>query len=388
MTLLAAGCYAPRTKFIAHAGGQKRADSRRPGGRRRTPAGAPIRAGARPGWTASLMPVFGPLLAASLVAAPAPASAGRPLAEVLRVEPGASCLDAKTLAETIESWLGRSTVDAAVKWIEVRGDPARADTVEFAVEIRGERVERSFDPGPSKCEELHAVVGLAIAIAVDTSVLEGLGYEVVDPGEVASPQAQEPERPPLARRTRKPEAPPPARRTPRVALTIALRGGPWFGVLPGIAGGAAGQLELGWRKWIDLRLTMFGGYGGRRALDTDTSVALGLVGGRVDVCAALVRTRVRPRLCFGPAGGALQIGAKAPGVRDAIGPWAAVILAPELRIWAGRRFALDVSADLVVPVVRTVLAERDPSKVGMIGDSIAVPPVGVMLGLGAAFTIR
>ncbi len=97
---------------------------------------------------------------------------------------------------------------------------------------------------------------------------------------------------------------------------------------------------------------------------------------------------MRPRLCFGPSAGALQIGAKAPGVRDAIGPWAALSVAPELRIWAGRRFALDVSAALVVPVVRVVLAERDPSKVGMIGNSIAVPPVGIMLGLGAAFTVR
>lgn len=348
------------------------------------------------GPVACLTPVLAPLLAASIQtalihAAPAPAAPrARPLVEVLKVEPGASCLEARSLAETITSWLGRDTVDASVAFIEVRGDPARADVAEFVLEIRGERVERAFDPGPSTCSELRSVVGLAIAIAVDTAVLEGLGYEVVEPGEAVSPQADDPERPPLARRARRAEAPQPPQpsRGSKVAVTLGLRGGAWLGVLPGIAGGGAGQLELGWRGWIDLRLAMFGGYGGRRALDDEARVALGLVGGRIDVCAALARTRVRPRLCFGPAAGALQIGAKAPGVRDAIGPWAALVLAPELRIWAGRRFALDVSAELVVPVVRTVLAERDPSKVGMIGDSIAVPPVGAVIGLGAAFSIR
>lgn len=336
--------------------------------------------------------MFARLLVASLLAAPPPTSAARPLADVLRVEPGASCLDAKTLAETIESWLGRPDVEPAVTKIEVRGDPARAEVVDISVEIRGERVERAFDPGPAKCAELHAVVGLAIAIAVDTSVLEGLGYDVMEPGEAPSPQAIDPERPPLTRRTSRPDPPPGPPTTPRsvtpVGLVLALRGGPWFGVLPGISGGGAGQIELGWRRWIDLRLAMFGGYGGPRVIDEETRVALGLVGGRVDVCAALPRTRVRPRLCFGPAAGALQIGAKAPGVRDAIGPWAALLVAPELRVWATRRLAFDLAAALVVPVVRVVLAERDPTKVGMIGDSIAVPPVGVMINLGAAFTVR
>lgn len=325
------------------------------------------------------------LLAASLSLAPAPT---RPLREALRVEPGATCLTPATLADTITSWLGRDSIDASVATIEVRGDPARADAVAIALEIRGDLVERSFDPAPPTCSELHAVVGLAIAIAVDAAVLEGLGYEVIEPGEAAVPQAQEPERPPLTRRSRRTEATPATPQRAAVEVVAGLRGGAWFGVMPGVAGGGAAQLELSWRRWIDLRMGVLAGYGGRRAIDADGAMTLGLVGGRLDVCVALTRPRVRPRLCFGPAAGALQIGAKAPEVRDAAVPWAAVTAAPELRIWAGRRFALDLLVDLVVPVVRPVVAARDPSKEGMIGNSIAVPPVGAVIGLGAAFTIR
>lgn len=329
------------------------------------------------------------LFAAGLSLAPAPAPAPpRPLREALRVEPGATCLTTGALADTITSWLGRDTIDASVSHIDVRGDPSRASAVAIALEIRGELVERKFDPAPPTCSELHAVVGLAIAIAVDAAVLEGLGYEVIEPGEGAVPQAQDPERPPLTRRSRRGETSEPPPRRASVSVVAALRGAAWFGVMPGIAGGGGAQLELGWRRWVDLRAGVWGGYGGRRVIDADAAVTLGLVGGRLDVCAALARPRVRPRLCFGAAAGALQIGAKAPGVRDAVGPWAAVMVAPELRIWATQRFALDLLVDLVVPVVRPVLAERDPSKEGMIGDSIAVPPVGAVVGLGAAFTIR
>lgn len=329
------------------------------------------------------------LLAAWLVApAPAgPAPPPRPLREVLRLDAGATCLDAPALAETIQSWLGRETIDPVVTRIEVRGDSTRADAVAITVELRGELVERSFDPAPAACGELHAVVGLAIAIAVDTSVLEGLGYEVVAPGEASAPQAYDPERPPLQRR-RRGEAPTPARSRRAVRLAVALRGGAWFGVLPGMTGGGAAHLELSWARRVDLRLGMWGGYAGGRVLDARSSVDLGLFGGRLDACLALQRRRVRPRLCFGPAVGALQVLGDGVGVRSAVGPWAALTLAPELRVWATQSFALDLFVDLVVPFVRPVLAERDPNKAGMIGNSLASPPVGAVLGLGAAFAIR
>ncbi|MDC0720036.1 hypothetical protein [Nannocystis bainbridge] len=249
-------------------------------------------------------------------------------------------------------------------------------------------MERTLDPPRPTCSDLHALVGLAIAIAVDAAVLEGLGYEVIEAGEGSVPQAQEPERPPLQRRARRGDASETPPRRASVSVVAAVRGGVWIGVLPGLAGGGGAQLELGWRRWVDLRAGLFGGYGGVRALDADTELRPSLVGGRIDVCAALARPRVRPRLCFGPAAGALQSGAKTPGVQAAVAPYVALMVAPELRVWATKRFALDLAFDLVVPVVRPVLAERDPSKQDMVGESLPVPPVGAMVSLGIAFTIR
>ncbi|MCY0985627.1 hypothetical protein OV203_00695 [Nannocystis sp. ILAH1] len=329
------------------------------------------------------------LTIAGLLLAPAPAPPSpRPLREALRVEPGATCLTADALADAATTWLGRDTVDPSVARIDVRGDPARPHSVAIALEIRGELVERTLDPPRPTCSDLHALVGLAIAIAVDAAVLEGLGYEVIEPGEGSVPQAQDPERPPLQRRSRRGEASEGPVRRASVSVVAAVRGGAWLGVLPGLAGGGGAQLELGWRRWVDLRAGLFGGYGGPRAIDADTVVKPSLVGGRLDVCAALARPRVRPRLCFGAAGGALQSGAKTPGVQAVVAPWVALMVAPELRIWATKRFAIDFAVDLVVPVVRPVLAERDPSKQGMVGESLPVPPVGAVVSLGIAFTIR
>ncbi|MFY0531229.1 hypothetical protein [Nannocystis pusilla] len=126
------------------------------------------------------------LTIAGLLLAPAPAPPSpRPLREALRVEPGATCLTADALADAATTWLGRDTIDPSVARIDVRGDPARPHSVAIALEIRGELVERTLDPPRPTCSDLHALVGLAIAIAVDAAVLEGLGYEVIEPGEGA-----------------------------------------------------------------------------------------------------------------------------------------------------------------------------------------------------------
>lgn len=325
-------------------------------------------------------------LTCSLLLAPADAQA-RPLAEVLRVEPGATCLSAPALVGTIEVWLGRDTVDPAVRVIEVRGDPTRADTASISIEIGGEKIERSFDPGPAKCGDLHAVVGLAVAIAVDTSVLGSLGYDVVGGGATPPPPGEDTERPPLARRPRPGEAPPPSPPEVRTVIAAALRGTAWIGLLPGAAGGGAAQVEFGWRGAIDLRIGGWGAYGGERSFD-GSRLALALVGARVDVCAVLPRRRIRPRLCFGPTGGALIVRARTPDVRSTLGPHVALAVAPELRVWVTRRFALDVALDLVLPVVRPVLVVRGPDGADTLGSSLTLPPVGAALSLGAAFAIR
>ena len=168
----------------------------------------------------------------------------------------------------------------------------------------------------------------------------------------------------------------------------AVRGGLWVGVIPGVAGGGQLQVELGWRPWFELRLGVLGGYGERRALGSGT-VDIGLVAGRLDACFGVQRRRLRPRLCLGPAAGASQ--AMARGVEAAsaiVSPWVTAAAAIELRIMTTRSFAVDLTVEGLVPLVKPLVAVRDPSKPGMIGDAVSFAPVGLVVGVGGAFRIR
>ena len=66
----------------------------------------------------------------------------------------------------------------------------------------------------------------------------------------------------------------------------------------------------------------------------------------------------------------------------------AAALAVELRIAATPVFAVDVTLDALIPFIKPVVQARDKDKPGMIGDAVTFAPVGVVIGLGGAFTIR
>src|SRR5256885_2021288 len=81
-------------------------------------------------------------------AAPAPAAAAppeRPLAEVVQVDAGATCLDAELLTLRIARWRERDTVDARIR-IVVHGDARSPTHVSFTVtEQDGGHAERTLD---------------------------------------------------------------------------------------------------------------------------------------------------------------------------------------------------------------------------------------------------
>lgn len=319
--------------------------------------------------------------------APTPTSRG--LQAALEVRPGATCLSAATLVEHVRSWLGSDEVGVDVR-VEVAGDEQASDAAVITVHTPAGVIERPFEHGPPGCSDMHAVIGLAIAMAIDASVLASLGYEVIEGSEPPAP-ALDSERPPLqARRatTATRPAPVPQRRA-RLRVLAAARGGLWLGTLPGLAGGGQLHLELGWRSWFELRAGILGGGGGKQPLGSGT-VELGLVAGRLDACFGVSRRRLRPRLCVGPAGGGFQALGRgfAEGTSAAVSPWAAAMLALELRVAATKVFSVDVTVDAVVPFFKPVVAVRDKDKPGMIGDALTFSPIGVVIGLGGAFTIR
>src|SRR5262245_58554465 len=96
------------------------------------------------------------------------------LAQVVHVDPGATCLDAGVLIEHIVSWLGTDQVDPGLS-IEVVGSTKFSRFVSFRIARHdAELAERRFEPGPARCEDLHAALGLAIALACKATVLNGL----------------------------------------------------------------------------------------------------------------------------------------------------------------------------------------------------------------------
>ena len=84
--------------------------------------------------------------------------------DAIDVDPGATCLDKARLLEHVARWLGRKEIDARIR-VEVSGHETRTDVASFRV-TRGEgRVaERTLDPAPLPCADLHA--GLAFAIFI------------------------------------------------------------------------------------------------------------------------------------------------------------------------------------------------------------------------------
>ena len=372
-------CPIPWRSGVAAASGRGGADAR---GLGRVVVGVAALLSARPAGAGA--PVAFPVPDASPGRAPTPTSRG--VHEALKVSPGATCLSAETLVEHVRSWLGGDEVAVGVQ-IEVAGDEQASDAAVITVHTPAGVIERPFEHGPPGCSDLHAVIGLAIAMAIDASVLESLGYDVIEgPQPVA--QAVDSELPPLE--ARRPAAQPTATqpRRARLRAAAALRGGLWLGALPGIAGGGQLQVELGWRPWFELRAGVLGGRGGRQPLASGT-VELGLVAGRMDACFGLSRRRLRPRLCVGPAAGVYQ--ALGRGLDEAVtvvDPWVAAALAVELRIAATPVFAVDVTLDALIPFIKPVVQARDKDKPGMIGDAVTFAPVGVVIGLGGAFTIR
>ena len=109
------------------------------------------------------------------------ASPTRPLAELIVVRGGGECLEQAKVVAQVTSWLEAERADARIRIaVEVDGQPPRS--VSFRVLVSGrESAERQFHHPPSSCADLRSAVSLAIAIAIDSTVLESLGIANVTP---------------------------------------------------------------------------------------------------------------------------------------------------------------------------------------------------------------
>jgi hypothetical protein len=296
----------------------------------------------------------GATFAVVLAASSAAGSDGKQaLSEALRVVPGATCLEASALVQQVTLWLGSDVVDADL-WIEVEGSADDPRGVSFRVG-RGADVlaVRRFAPGPERCEQLEAFVGLAIALAIKVSLLDDLM------GRPAAPPATPPE--------------------PRDQWAVTASGIAALAVVPGVAGGVGGAVDAAIPPNFALRvgLAAVGGWG--KTFDrTAGSFDAEVVALHFDGCVRLpIRRAIRLRACAGVMfGGLLAHGHDFPSPQTSAKFWSAATYAAGVTFDVSSHWSLDGEVAAVFPFSPTSLGVKSAS-----GDVVEARQSGTVGGL-------
>lgn len=300
------------------------------------------------------------------------------LADALIVEPGMTCLDRETMLAHIRSWRDRDQIDPQIA-IRVRGSSDDPRSLGFVLWF-GDAVviERGFDEAPDSCSDLHAVVGLAIAIALDDALPVELGIVEPAPAPVEQALAGEGDVPEF---TEEPHDTPPRRR-PVLALTGAA--GAFVGVTPRPSFGGLLSFDIRPLEHFDVRIGALAthlpgfeldaaGFGGR--------VAVTVAAGRVDLCWGTAPRRVRARVCGGAAGGAtISAGRGYTNDFRRSMPWFAGLVGADLSAQLIGPLWLELRAEGVFPLQRTVLDVRSPGGQLLARERFAVAGVIVSVG--------
>jgi hypothetical protein len=198
------------------------------------------------------------------------------LADAVVVEKGAGCLESERLIAHVRMWLDRDRVALDIH-VRVYAE-AKANVLAFDITRGGTTGTRVFDPSPKSCDDAHAVIGLAIALAIDAERLTEL---------LAAP---EPARMRLAQL--------------QVSATYA--------VLPdGALGGQLGT-EIGLVSWLSARLDVNAQYAwDETILGSRGRFDAWLLAGSLQACTGgFAHPLLRLALCVGPQLGALHASGK------------------------------------------------------------------------------
>lgn len=205
-------------------------------------------------------------------------------AQEITVAPGDECLQGE-LGPYVAVWL-REPAGPGV-FVRVTVDDPRRHALTFTV-LRGgaPAAERHLVLGRAPCQDIRTALSLAIAIAIDDSLLEALTGVHVE----ATPRAP----PPLP-----PPPPPPTRR-----WAIPAEGYVFSGVVADVSGGLGLGVEFGPWRWLDLRSSFVFLIPQESPLGAGHA-SIGGALGRVDVCGRkALAERFVVRACAGGLFGA------------------------------------------------------------------------------------
>jgi hypothetical protein len=261
------------------------------------------------------------------------------------------------LVEHVSSWLGTDQVSAPLS-IEVHGSPFFARTVWFRIR-RGSTTlaERRFEPAPARCDDLHAAVGLAIALALKASVLDSLiGATTHGYAHAGRP------------------------------FRIAVQGLGGVAVVPGTDFGISLSLQRSLADHFAARLSAIGLLGPSGDFEHDQGrFKTWLAMGRLDVCSRFAEfPSLDISVCVGIAAGSLYATGEAfPMTRHALIAYVAVANALEFDVALSRHWSLAIAIDVLVPLRRTSFVVRDQS--GTVTATHDLAEAGALLGIGPAY---
>ncbi len=290
---------------------------------------------------------------------PARASDVDDVLDVLRVQPGATCLEAEQLAAQVVQHVGEDGIPDEMV-ISVKGSAIDPRGVRLSV-LREERTVayRTFEPGPASCHALHAAVGLAIALALKVSHQEE---------EVQEPAAADADA-----------------RARQWSLSAAALGS--YRLLPEVAPGLALSVRHDLGEHMALRL---GGMG-LLAFDVGLPLESGgfdatLVLGRADACASgRLAEGVRAGVCAGLLGGVLHAaGQGLDRIDSANVPVFALGSAAGLEAQLSSHWSLEFELSMVVLLQGVRVGTRD-DRSGAPAASRALPSPGFAAGIGPVY---
>ncbi len=277
-------------------------------------------------------------------------AAERPVSGAITFAAGATCLEQSRLESQVQTWLGRDRIRADIR-LEVRGDERDPRAVLFRISRAGKTHERRFDRLPESCDDATAVLALAIALAIDASVLTGVF--------APSPKVQPPQR------------------------LIAIEAAVGFEVLPGVSVGATAGLEYGLLDWLSARLDIGTQFSWGNSIDGTSGLFDAALGVAIpQFCAGGPLTeRVRVELCSGAELGVVH--AQGHGFatsRSATGGWVMAQGGIRLLWTAAVSWVLDVDGvfPVYVPEFRAESAQGGPLKRDL-------NPPGALVSVGPVF---
>ena len=325
------------------------------------------------------MPIGG-ALAVWLALAPGASDTGperRPLAEAMRVSEG-PCIEQARLAQLTATWLGYGEIDRRLEIdVELQGD----DTVAFELRNDGEvKVERDM-PAPPDCADRHAALALAIAMAIDASVLAAAVPETpATPMPATTKQADDDgDAPELTARKRV------VATTLRTRIDVFAGAFAGFELLPGVAFGGRAGVGIGAARWLDVEVEALAA-GGLPFEIGPGRVQPTLAAGAVSVCPARRWNRFQLRLCVAAAGGAvIAQGRGFDESRRTTLPWVAGRATGDARFRLGKIVWLGIVAGFVAPIVRTEF--RIENEGGIEQRTHSVAAAAGITGIDLAVTI-